>query len=130
MCFSDLPIVLANGAALSQGCNGNAFQYWTPTTGWTSSYTDANGQYRANIDNFYATGSNLNIRTIQTWQRNLPTLLSGRYGRLYITCNNGFYGCVQFTINGVQQNTIQPVCPALGLTRAHSLLQRSLISSI
>jgi polyvinyl alcohol dehydrogenase (cytochrome) len=122
------PIILANGVSVSQGCNGNNFQYWDSVNGWQSSYVDMNGQTRSTIDNFYATSTNLQIRTIQTWQRNLPTLLNGRYGRLFITCNNGFSSCVEFTINGVQQASVSPVCPALGLTGARSLKQRTLAS--
>jgi hypothetical protein len=85
------PIILSNGNPLNsgQGCNGDFFQYWDQSYGWSANYTGTDGQVRTSIDLFYATAQDkLNIRTIQTWQSNIASILNGRYARLWITCNN------------------------------------------
>eukprot|EP01119_Soliformovum_irregulare_P001670 TRINITY_DN11406_c0_g1_i1.p1 TRINITY_DN11406_c0_g1~~TRINITY_DN11406_c0_g1_i1.p1 ORF type:complete len:222 (+),score=11.80 TRINITY_DN11406_c0_g1_i1:78-743(+) len=96
------PIILMNNASLNpgQGCNGDDTEYWNGTQ-WTRNYTDCNGDLRNYINIFYSTSQDhLNLRTIQLWQANLVDLLSNKTLRLWMTCNNGFYSCAEFTING------------------------------
>lgn len=96
------PITLYNGQALEQGCNGNSLQYFdVASNAWQSDYIDANGATRNTIDLFYATGSNVNIRTIQTWQQPLARLLQNRTVQLSVQCNNGQQSCISFKIGDV-----------------------------
>jgi len=101
------PIVLANGNPINegQGCNGFDFEFWDENaTSWTRGYTDINGAAQDNINLFYATaGLSINIRTIQATQANMASILQGRMARLWITCNNGYYSCVQFTVGSTSQ---------------------------
>jgi hypothetical protein len=113
------PIVLADGHSINdgQGCNGNDFEYWHESGVWRRDYTDSNGANQTNIDLFYATaGTSLNIRTIQTTQANIGSVLQRRIARLWITCNNGYYSCVQFTVGSTSQqlagNENNDRCPA------------------
>jgi len=100
------PIVLADGHSINegQGCNGDDFEYWHESGVWRRDYTDVNGANQNNIDLFYVTaGTSLNIRTIQTTQANLASVLQRRLARLWITCNNGYYSCVEFTVGSTSQ---------------------------
>jgi hypothetical protein len=102
---------MSSGDPLSAGCNGDHFEFWDPQYGWNNSYVGTDGQYRTGIDLFYATGTDMiNIRTIQTWQSNMASILNGRYGRLWITCNNGFKSCAEFTINGQVETVTETTC--------------------
>jgi hypothetical protein len=105
------PIVLANGNTLQQSCNSDTFEYYDPSTSsWRQSYVDSNGATQSSISNFYATNYEVKIRTIQSSQSNLATVLNGKYGKLWITCNNGYRSCIQFVVNGIAQSTINPQC--------------------
>jgi len=113
------PIVLADGHEINegQGCNGNDFEYWHESGVWRRDYIDSNGANQNNIDLFYATaGTSLNIRTIQTTQANMASVLQGRLARLWITCNNGYYSCVEFTVGSTSQqlagNENSDQCPS------------------
>jgi hypothetical protein len=99
-----------------QGCNGNELEYWdSASETWRSNYTDSNGSQQHRIDNIYATGTSLKVRTIQNHQRSLYDLLRNRVARLSLTCNNGVRGCmmIQFgSVPGMSQNIEKPsVCP-------------------
>ena len=85
-----------NGTSLAQGCNGQAFYYKADNGLYTDIYAGTDGNVRNSIDVFYATGNSVKRRTIQSWQSNLPSLLNGRNGLLFITCNNGLSSCVRF----------------------------------
>ncbi len=97
------PIGLSNGNPLSQGCNGNSLEYYDPITqSWLSSYTDANGNYHTSIGIVYASGTSDIVRTIQTSDSPLETLLANRLVRLDLTCNNNINSCVEFAFGTPQ----------------------------
>jgi hypothetical protein len=104
-------IILANGISLLQSCNSDIFEYYDPSTSaWKQSYVDVNGATQSSISNFYATNYEVKLRTLQSNQANLAVLLSGKYGRLWLTCNNGYRSCIQFVVNGTAQSTTTPQC--------------------
>jgi len=90
------------------GCNGDVLQYYDPSiSNWNSNYSGCDGIQRSIIDILYATNSDaLNVRTIQTWQANLPAFLSQFALRLAVTCDNTVYSCFQFKV--LPQGTTSP----------------------
>ncbi|KAL0489015.1 unconventional myosin [Acrasis kona] len=105
----DNPIISSLGVNIKQGCSGDQLEYYSETTGWTSTYIDSDGNKKSVIDVLYATENKIKARTIQSWQSNLPNVLNGRLVRLSLTCDN-YKSCVQFTINGYEEDVAYPKC--------------------
>ena len=94
---ANLTFVHADGTAPAAGetCNGDYAEYWNGTD-WSQSYVGCDGEVHDTIDIMYAVGFSVNARTIQTWQANLPAILNDTVVRLWMTCENGVYGCAEY----------------------------------
>ena len=78
-----------------ESCNGNVLQYWdVKTQRWNGSYVDSNGVLQTSITNIYATGTNIQVSTIQSSQAALAEVLINTVSMLNITCNNGVKQCI------------------------------------
>eukprot|EP00026_Physarum_polycephalum_P017690 Phypoly_transcript_18997.p1 GENE.Phypoly_transcript_18997~~Phypoly_transcript_18997.p1 ORF type:complete len:180 (+),score=30.02 Phypoly_transcript_18997:151-690(+) len=101
--ISNNSIILANGSPLNpgEGCNGDDL-WFLDNNVWTNNYTGCDHENRTGINIIYATGENIQARTIQTWQANLGQILNNKTVRLNIVCNNGVTGCIQLVFNGTQ----------------------------
>ena len=87
------------------GCNSASVSYYNMQSGtWQSTYTNANHQVQQLSNLIYATGSNINVRTLQTSDAPIVAQINNTLIRVQLHCNIVFESCAVFAFGTVPGN--------------------------